>query len=360
MTILDHFQTEHDIKVEKSKLYFKLLDDFEEWRKNQEKLEGCVNIHESGKKSKENSRWKCHRSGYSTVVISRKRRAAKKGTKKIGCCPSSIHLTKNVKTGHYEVTFISTHIGHDNELEHVRFDKEIRYDIASKLVAGIPPDRIVKTYRRRDEDSSTVIKSKEHLLTKKDVQNVGTVHNVSKISIRNERRCPDDVQGVESYVTDEKNVNSVLFYKRQGEEHPKFKTEDLIFIIMKQEQEQKLKTFGKYVICLDGSHGTNMYDFLLHTLFIVDEYEEGYPACFMITNRNDEIVMNQMFSCIKFKVGLIISKVFLTDMQLSYINAWRKIMSEPEFVLWCSWHVTHAWKHNYSKISCSKEKKMSS
>lgn len=358
MNIIDHFQTEHKIKIEKIQFIVKTLDEFEAWKKNLEKVEKCDYIHESGKKSRENSQWQCHRSGYFTPVKKPKRRLAKKGSKKIdGFCPSSIHLIKNSTTGFYEVTFISTHVGHDNDLEHVRFDSEIREEIASKVAAGIPTDRIVKSCRSRNEDSSTQIKTKHHLVTRKDVYNVGFLNNVSNISVRNERRCPDDVEGVESYVTDEKNAESILFYKKQGDEHAIFKNEDFVLVIMKPEQEQKLKKFGSYVICLDGSHGTNMYDFLLHSLFIIDEYEEGYPACFMITNRNDEIVFNQMFSCIKNKVGLIITKVFLTDMQLSYINAWLNVMSNPKFILWCSWHVSHAWKTNYSKFTCSKKKR---
>ena len=45
------------------------------------------------------------------------------------------------------------------------------------------------------------------------------------------------------------------------------------------------KKFGEgKVVCVDATHGTNAYDFKLITLLVVDEYGEGFPCTWCITN----------------------------------------------------------------------------
>ena len=34
--------------------------------------------------------------------------------------------------------------------------------------------------------------------------------------------------------------------------------------------------FGNNTVCIDATHGTDMYDFHLITLLVIDEYGEGY------------------------------------------------------------------------------------
>ena len=46
-----------------------------------------------------------------------------------------------------------------------------------------------------------------------------------------------------------------------------------------------------------------MYDFLLITLMVLDEYDEGIPIAWAITNREDQSVLVEFFKSIKSKVG---------------------------------------------------------
>ena len=43
----------------------------------------------------------------------------------------------------------------------------------------------------------------------------------------------------------------------------------------------------KKVICIDSTHKTTGYDFLLITVMVVDEYGEGYPVAWCLSNRED-------------------------------------------------------------------------
>ena len=41
------------------------------------------------------------------------------------------------------------------------------------------------------------------------------------------------------------------------------------------------------IICIDDTHGTNSYDFYLTTVLTVDEFGEGYPTAWCLSNRTD-------------------------------------------------------------------------
>ncbi len=45
-----------------------------------------------------------------------------------------------------------------------------------------------------------------------------------------------------------------------------------------------LMKFGSNVVCADSTHGTNSYDFYLTNLLVVDEYGEGIPVGWLISN----------------------------------------------------------------------------
>lgn len=120
-------------------------------------------------------------------------------------------------------------------------------------------------------------------------------------------------------------------------------------------QEQMLKTFGNDVICIDGTHGTNNYDFQLYTILVMDETREGFPVAFMITNKGNEKILTLFIDKIKEQVGRIQPTVFMSDMEETFHTAWAKSMG-PTRQLFCSWHVLKAWKKNVRSKIKNKDK----
>ena len=72
--------------------------------------------------------------------------------------------------------------------------------------------------------------------------------------------------------------NPVLFLNSQDKD-------DFLLCIQTELQLEMLKAYGHTVICIDDTHSTNMYDFLLITVLVIDEFGEGVPASWAITNR---------------------------------------------------------------------------
>ncbi|KAJ8977220.1 hypothetical protein NQ317_002473, partial [Molorchus minor] len=129
--------------------------------------------------------------------------------------------------------------------------------------------------------------------------------------------------------------------------------EDFVLIIMTTAQKDFLAKYGLDVICVDGTHWLNSYQFELTTLLVLDDLREGFPCSFLISNRSDKEVLKLMFS--KFKEEIVTPKVFMSDMAESSYNAWTEVNGVPERRLFCTWHVLHAWKKNLVKIK-SKDK----
>ena len=57
--------------------------------------------------------------------------------------------------------------------------------------------------------------------------------------------------------------------------------------------------FGNITVCVDATHGTNMYDFHLITILVIDEYGEGIPVVWVITNREDALLLMELLKEVK-------------------------------------------------------------
>ena len=52
-----------------------------------------------------------------------------------------------------------------------------------------------------------------------------------------------------------------------------------------------LKKFGTEAVSMDSTHGTNIYDFFLITILILDDLGEGVPVGCIICNQEDAAVI---------------------------------------------------------------------
>ncbi|KAL5238621.1 hypothetical protein ACI65C_006031 [Semiaphis heraclei] len=107
----------------------------------------------------------------------------------------------------------------------------------------------------------------------------------------------------------------------------KLETYDFCLIIMDPGQRHLLQTFGQgKVVCLDGTHGLNGYDFELVTLMVIDDFGSGFPCCFMCTNWKDTKIYTIMFTVIYDVTGIIKPQTFMTDIVETFYSAWETVM----------------------------------
>ncbi|XP_024085645.1 uncharacterized protein LOC112128091 [Cimex lectularius] len=216
-----------------------------------------------------------------------------------------------------KVKYTKTHVGHDCELGRLSLTTSDRLKIASKINAKIPFDAIL------DEVRSSVNENLKRidLLTRKDLFNIERDFNLNKDSVRH----ANDAQSVDCWVKEmcETGDTIVRLYKSQGmlcEEHPSLHVNDFALVLMTDAQKEILKLFGNNIICIDGTHGTNAYDFELTTIMTI-------------------------FADIRIQ-----PKTFMSDMADNYYNAWLNVMIPVDHRLYCCWHVDRAWRKNLVKI----------
>jgi len=116
---------------------------------------------------------------------------------------------------------------------------------------------------------------------------------------------------------------------------------DFVLALMNDVQVHMLQKYGHHrVNCMDSTHGINAYDFQLTTLLVIDDYGEGFPVAFCISNKIDSLAMEVFLEKVRTAIGgLVKGATLMTDDALAYVNAWRSIMGPPDHHILCTWHI---------------------
>ena len=104
-----------------------------------------------------------------------------------------------------------------------------------------------------------------------------------------------------------------------------------------------MKHYGNKAILMDATHGTTQYDFLLISILVIDEYGEGLPVAWAISNREDVTLLVQFLKAVHTKVGDIQPAYFMSDCAEQYYNAWHSVFGATTKLL-CIWHVDRVWR----------------
>ena len=263
--------------------------------------------------------------------------------KTIHHCSAHLKAIKDVKTNHTTVNYTSTHYNHKTQLGHLRLPTTTRKVIASKLKRGITAQRIIDDIR---DSTQTAKISRKHLVSRKDISNIKMQYNIEGI-----RRHPNDLVSVSSIVSEMEDLhyNPVVLFKQQGEvpniSCRYLKKDDFLLVIQTDFQRDMLCRHGKKGVCIDATYRINDYDFNLITLMVLDDFQEGIPTMWAISNREDKPVLVCTLNSIKDRCGAIEARWFMSDMAQQYYNAWEDVFgAESTSYLWCAWHVDRAWR----------------
>ncbi|KAL3284809.1 hypothetical protein HHI36_018948 [Cryptolaemus montrouzieri] len=353
--IIKHYEGIHQIVIVTENLHFNGLKEFDIWKTEMEKYTNTSFVKTTGSyKLKgalaEKIKYSCHRSGAYRSSGKGLRKLKNLGSTKMnGLCPASLDVTIR-SNGECEVTYIKSHVGHDNDVKYQALTKAEREEIAAKISAKVPFRVILDEIR--DSMSTNGQLERAHLITRKDV------HNISRSIEQDGSRIATDGLNIEEWVKEMSNKGCILYYKFKGdlcEEYNYLSEDDFVLVIMNKGQLETLQKYRANYICIDRTHLCNAEKMELISLLVVDEIEEGFPCSFLITNRVDENVLCLFYSCIKAKLGVTIEpKVFMSDVNEDFYSAWLNIMKPPEFRFFCSWHVNQIWRYQLQRVESNK------
>ena len=173
--------------------------------------------------------------------------------------------------------------------------------VAAKLQQGVAVDRILEDIRNSVERHLRP----EHLMTRKDIQNIKVQFNINSAM-----KHKNDLLSVSSWVNEMQQLeyNPVIIFKQQGVPDATHNLDKNDFILGVQTEFQKdvFAKFGNSTICLDSTHGTYIYDFYLTTIVVVDEYGEGIPVAWCLSNRIDMLVLSEFLKALKCRAAFLL------------------------------------------------------
>jgi len=174
----------------------------------------------------------------------------------------------------------------------------------------------------------------------------------------------DDHTSVDIWVQamNEMSDSPVTLYKPQGRSPDDslrdLSTADFALGLQTCTQRTFMQDFGtNRMVCLDSTHGTNQYCFNVVTMMVIDDFGEGIPGAFLISNIEDETVLKYFFSSLSAKLpdGVhFTASHIMTDDASQYYSAWRSVFGECEKKL-CTWHVDRAWRRAIKQHICGTE-----
>ncbi|GFW38630.1 c2H2-type domain-containing protein [Trichonephila clavipes] len=181
--------------------------------------------------------------------------------------------------------------------------------------------------------------SRIHLTTRQDIKNIKR-----SFGLTNQRHADDAtsvrlmLEEMAEFGTD----NPILGCKFQGcllSEYEGLNNEDFFLALQHPLQKEMLKKFGEEIVCVDSTHGTNSYNFKLITVLVVDDFGEGFPVAWCISNREDFTVLRKFFLLIKNNTDTsITSNFFMSDDAPAFYNAWSDVFDFPVQKILCYFH----------------------
>ena len=346
--LINHLRECHNEKINTYSRNFATFKEFNEWKElHQVESESSFVLHCSPKQ-RENYLiyyYYCNRTGQYNGKGKQVRSLKQQGSSKLGYHCSAYMKVKEYVSGKVEAEICDHHI-HEKLVAHLPLPESCRKMIAAKLNDGVSVSSILDFVRENVEGQM----GRRELVNRQDITNISHQYNIQGIKLH-----ADDaksvslwVENINNYCNDDNN-NPVLLFKPQGvvpdDNMKDLKNDDFVICIQTSFQRDMLMKFGPEAVCMDSTHGTNVYSFNLITILVLDEFGEGIPVAWMVCNREDATVLRPFFEKIKENCGDVCTKVFMSDDANNFYNAWKSVFSVTDTKkLICAWHVDKSWR----------------
>ncbi|GFW71717.1 MULE domain-containing protein [Trichonephila clavipes] len=198
------------------------------------------------------------------------------GSAKIGTsCPAVIKVKQS--TENVVVHYFPKHQNHETQLEHLRLSESDRTAIAGKVKEGVSENFFYRILEKK-----LLLTVAERCLLKKRISIILKETSILMVMLNG-----IDAVSVKLWAEEMKNngENCIVYFKEQGQSGNDYclKDEDFVLVIMTDFQKEMIKKYGKDKICIDGTHGLNIYsyNFNLYSVLVVDEHKNGIPVAFV-------------------------------------------------------------------------------
>lgn len=305
-------------------------------------------VHEAGK----TMYLYCNRSG-TFVSHSKGRRIKKIGSSKI-----SAHCTALIKyfeesSGCVKATVCSTHYGHDKDHRFLRLTKNQKEHIANRMKSGMSRELVL------DSLHSTFVNKLDriHELSKKDLNNIQLSYKIPRTTERRKSQSsvsnlPIDLISDDWFTEIDTIIDSpVLYYKDLGKEEGALLSKDKCLILMtKGQKDLFLKFCNNSVLYVTTLKLSSLISLFLTVVFVLDDFYETSPVCFMVSTNTRLDMMKILFDKILVTVGPIVLRALATDDNETVTKAWCDVMGPLKNFIIANRHVDSEWRRNLTTV----------
>ena len=352
-----HLNKDHEANIKQSFHEFGNFKEFSKWKETEE-----INNNIYFKKARSETNTKkgrkiqfvCNRNGFQKIIENRKRKPNLKGSCKINTvCPARMYVTDYPHKVTVDYIQTHTHSVAFDQTKYLPMPKSIRNEISQKLSLGIPVNTILNDIRQNVGNLQS--RENEEIKYYQFVNRKNIMDMKRKITDNIFKKHEDDATSTMLWVQYLQALTNspVLLYKKQHQVIPSLPlaSEDFILILMTYEQANVYEKFSERIVCVDSTHKTNIYDFKLISLLVIDEFHKGYPVAFCLSNKEDTTVLTLLFTCVKERCPMAIVKKLMSDDDVSGINGVRTVYGHNVQHYLCTWHVHQAWRRKLASVS---------
>ncbi|XP_065903839.1 uncharacterized protein [Dysidea avara] len=263
-----------------------------------------------------------------------------------------MYVKHRISTGNVEVDYIFTHTNHSpglEEVKHIPIPTSVQEEIQQKFSQGVSVEKIMKDIqedigsRHLRQDFDEVV-ARKHLIKRQDCRNA-----IRKTRDFTNHRHTNDAISVDRIVKELQleSPSSIIAYKPQGivkADYPSLQESSFFLALMTSFQADMFKEFST-LGCVDSKHKTTQYGYKLITLVVADEFRNGIPVAWGITDVEDTNRYTVFFSAIRKRVPDAVIDILMTDDDPSMIGGCVAVYPDVIHLL-CRWHVDSAWKNN--------------
>lgn len=208
-------------------------------------------------------------------------------------CIASIKLYREISAGKLKAIVCSTHYGHDNDLAPSRSIEK-----ATSLFDSLLPTPSIP--------------------------------------------CADDwLDEIDSNHAD----SPILFYKQYPETSGK-----CLIIMTKPQRDLFIKFCNNGMLYVTVSKLSSSSPVQLTVIYVLDDFYEMFPVCFMVDNKTNQPMLDLLFDQILNSIGPVTIRALATDDRKSIFELWCKVMGHNTQHIIANCHIDALWRQNLKII----------
>ena len=324
--LIKHLNQVHGIHVEKIQNYFPTIDEFNKFK---DQIEITMGIKFSIRQSHVKDGTKkitlcCNREGKLNSVAKYRASKASKSLKTNKVCPSFLKVSINMT---YSTVNVVGYIDyHSHKLKLQTIPKSYQEKIRQMLKSGIK-EQVVLRLCQRD--------FKKFKISKKDIFNIKY-----KFGINQFVHSRNDLESTKLMIN-MKPGNFPLAYL------PNTDSNDMMLVYVPDES-RNLQFGPKTCFCIDSTHKTTFYGFLLTTLAFIDQDKTFVPIAWLISGNEKSETIEKFFLSIKDLIKIPRDSALMTDDSPIYSKLFDQVFSKSKHLL-CIWHLKKNFKSHCIK-----------